>query len=412
MTAAPTPATAASGLAAALRWPPGSGKFRLLAGILLALSAAYGAAYLAVAVGRGWPAGFGDSFALWSWGRFLIDHPAPAIYDPAALRPAQLALGMDPAASYPFGYPPSFLLVLWPLGRLSGPVACTAFMASSLALYLSATFAHRGRSSALIAALILPTTTIAVVAGQSGLLAAGLLAGGMRLAAVRPCLAGALLGGLIIKPQLGLLAPVALVAARLWRTLVAAGAVALGIVLLTSLLFGAAIWPAWVVAIPAFSRQFAAESGEIRHLMVTAMPALLQLGTPAAMAQLLQLAVSGAAAAIVWLLFRHGPSAPAAAGLLVAAPLATPYAFVYDLPVLGSALVWLVAERHRAGDAFGTGEVLVLMLALLAPAVQTAGTARLPIACLALALLLGLVVRRDRRLCAAARPAEILPAVC
>jgi hypothetical protein len=56
--------SAAEKSAAALCWPPQSGKFRLLAGILLTLAAAYGSAYVAVAVARGWPQGFGDSFAL------------------------------------------------------------------------------------------------------------------------------------------------------------------------------------------------------------------------------------------------------------------------------------------------------------------------------------------------------------
>src|SRR5207244_13028993 len=54
-----------SDLAAALSWRPDSGKSRLLAGIVLALFALYGLAYLAVCTTRGWPAGVGDSFALW-----------------------------------------------------------------------------------------------------------------------------------------------------------------------------------------------------------------------------------------------------------------------------------------------------------------------------------------------------------
>src|SRR5213080_1471930 len=67
-------------LAAALDWPPASDKFRLLAGVFLTLFAAYGVTDLAVATARGWPGGFGDSFALWSFGRFLGDHAAVTIY--------------------------------------------------------------------------------------------------------------------------------------------------------------------------------------------------------------------------------------------------------------------------------------------------------------------------------------------
>jgi hypothetical protein len=384
----------APGPAAALRWPPGSDKFRLLAGILLAITAAYGAAYLAIAATRGWPQGFGDSFAVWSWGRFVGEHPATAIYDPTVLRAAQLALGMDPGASYPFGYPPSFMLIVWPLGQLPGWLSLAALIAVSLPLYLGATLDRDWRWPALVAALAAPTTAIAIVAGQSGFLAAALLAGGLRLAAPNPVASGVLLGLLTYKPQLGLLVPVALVAARLWRTLAFAAVTALLLVGLTSLIFGAGIWPAWAAAIPGFSGQFAAESSEVRHLMPTILAALVQLGVAPATAQLAQWAATAAAAATVWALYRSGPTRLAAAGLLVAALLATPYAFVYDMPILATAIIWVVAERHRAGDALGTGEVLVIILAMLSPMTLAAGNTRFPLAALSLILLLGIIVRR------------------
>lgn len=385
-------------LAAALSWRPASDKFRLLAGIFLALFAAYGATYLAVAAARGWPGGFGDSFALWSFGRFVGEHPAITIYDPVALRSAQLALGMDPGASYPFPYPPSFLLVVWPLGWLPGWLAWVALVGVSLPLYLWATVGANWRSPASLVALAAPTTAIAIVSGQSSLLAGALLAGGLRLAAGHPVAGGVLFGLLTYKPQLGLLVPVALVAAGLWRTLTVAGATAILLVAATSLLFGLSIWPSWVAALPAFSRQFAAESGEIMHLMPTILVALLQLGVPPVLAQLAQWAGTATVAAIVWILFRSGPHNLAGAGLLVATFLATPYAFVYDMPVVATAVIWVVAERQRAGDALGTGEVLILMLALVSPITLPAGTSKFPLVTLALILLLGAIVRRCREL--------------
>jgi hypothetical protein len=384
-------------LAAALSWRPASDKSRLLAGIFLALFAAYGVTDLAVAAARGWPAGFGDSFALWSFGRFVGDHAAIAIYDPATLRSAQLALGMDPGASYPFPYPPSFLLVVWPLGQLPGWLSWVALVAVSLPLYLWATVGTRWRSPALFAALAAPTTAIAGVSGQTGFLAGAFLAGGLRLAAGRPVAGGMLFGLLTYKPQLGLLVPVALVAAGLWRSLIVAGMTAILLVVATSLLFGVAIWPSWLAGLPAFSRQFAAESGEIRHLMPTILVALLQLRVTPVWAELTQWAATAVAAAIVWTLFRSGPPDLAGAGLMVATFLATPYAFVYDMPVVATAVIWVIAERQRAG-AFGTGEVLVLILAMIAPITLPAGTSRFPFATLALILFLGAIVRRCRRL--------------
>jgi hypothetical protein len=254
--------------------------------------------------------------------------------------------------------------------------------------------------------LAAPTTAIAIVSGQTGFLAAAFLAGGLWLAAPNPVAGGVLLGLLTYKPQLGLLVPVALVAARLWRTLAVAGLTAILLALLTSILFGTAIWPGWAASLPGFSRQFAAENSEIVHLMPTVLAALLQQGVAPAAAQLAQWAATAAVAVIVWTLFRSGPRQLASAGLLVASLLATPYAFVYDMPIVATAVIWFVAERHRAGDALGTGEVAVLMVAMLAPITLAAVGPRFPLATISLILLLGAIVRRCRRLRSPAVPAR------
>jgi len=73
---------------------------------------------------------------------------------------------------------------------------------------LWATLGRNWWSPALLAALAAPTTAIAIVSGQTGFLAAALLAGGLRLAAPNPVAGGVLLGLLTYKPQLGLLVPV------------------------------------------------------------------------------------------------------------------------------------------------------------------------------------------------------------
>ena len=56
------------------------------------------------------------------------------------------------------------------------------------------------------------------------------------------------------------------------------------------------------------------------------------------------------------------------------------------------------AFGQRAGDALGTGEVLILILASISPIMLPAGTSKFPLATLALILLLGAIVRRCRQL--------------
>jgi hypothetical protein len=394
------------------RWPPGDEKNGLLAAVLLVLFVGFDATLLNANLARGWPHGFGDSFALWSWGRFVGEHAAASIYDPVALHSAQSALGLDPTHFYPFLYPPSYLLILWPLGQLPGWVACAALIVMTLPLYLWATVGRNWRSLAMVFALTAPTTTIGIVSGQSSFLASALLAGGLRVAAGNPIAGGILLGSLTYKPQLGLLVPVALVAARLWRTLAVAALTAVGLVILTSMLFGGEIWPVWAGTLLSFSRHFAGGGGRILHWMPTIFAAFAQLISAPAPALLAQCIGTAGAAAIVWMLFRSGPRQLGSAGLLVASLLATPYAFVYDMPILTTAVIWVVSGQRRAGEAFGTGEVFVLVLAMIAPITLAAVDPRYPLAVLSLILLLGVIVRRFRRLCLESAPAAWLSPPC
>jgi alpha-1,2-mannosyltransferase len=389
-----------------LDWSPASRKFRLLALALLALFAVYGTAYYLATLTAGSAHPFGDAFGLWSWARFVATHPAPDIYNPATLHAAQVALGMDPHDEFSFAYPPTFLLFLRPLGSLPFLAAVAVMFAVTLPLYLWATTGRDWHSPALLAALVAPTTTMAVVAGQSAFLSAALLVGGFRLIEARPVVAGVLFGCLSYKPQFGVLVPVALVAARQWRTIAAAVATFLVLMFVTAALFGPAIWPDWLAAFPAYSRQFAAESGTVLHLMPTVLAGLLQLGVPAAIAGPAQWLVAVVMAVIVWGVFRDGPRELAAAALFIAVLLATPYAFVYDMPVVTSAVIWVVAERTRAGAAFSTGEMLVLTLILIAPITLPAGNSNFPLVMLSLILGLGVILRRIRSLRISAAVAE------
>lgn len=312
----------ASEFKAALRWRPDSDKFRLLAGIVLALFAGYAVMFGAVTAQRLAEQPIGDFFALWSTARLATEHPAAEAYDPAALKAFQLGLGMAESQSYPFPYPPSFLLALLPLGLLPQGVAYVVAIAGTLALYLWATAGNCWRSPMALAALLAPTTTITAVAGQAGFLAAALLIGGFRLAGPRPIAAGILFGLATYKPQMGILVPVALLAAGLWRTIATAVVTAVCLALVTSLVFGPGIWPVWVSHIIDYSRQFAAESGEIVHLMPTVSAALGQFGTPPRLIEIVQFSTAIAAAVTVWLCFRRGPTPLAAAALFVATFLA------------------------------------------------------------------------------------------
>src|SRR5207344_2235014 len=94
--------------------------------------------------------------------------------------------------------------------------------------------------------LLAPVTILPLLQGQNGLLTSALIVGGMRLMRRRPILGGALLGLATIKPQLGMLIPLALIGSGLWRTLAAASVTAVLLVIASGLAFGWEIWPAWL----------------------------------------------------------------------------------------------------------------------------------------------------------------------
>jgi hypothetical protein len=245
-----------------------------------------------------------------------------------------------------------------------------------------------------LAAFVAPTTIISIVSGQTGLLAAALLAGGIRLADRCPILGGILLGLLSYKPQIGLLVPIALVSARLWRCIATACATLFVLVIVTSAAFGPDIWVTWISAIPVFWREVAAGGGRYLHLMPTVRSTLLQIGAAPTLVWVAQSATAIAVSCIAWVSFRSGSTPLAGAALMVATFLATPYAFVYDMPVVATAVLWVIIERHRSGGSFGLGELLVLTLAAIAPMTMPAEAARPPIGMISLLLLLGLILRR------------------
>jgi alpha-1,2-mannosyltransferase len=382
------------GLDAALlarRWRAGERKTGLLIAVLAGIFASYLVIYLLVTLHRGEHYPFGDFFALWSYAKIALTRSAATLYDPTALHAAQVALGMPPGQENPFPYPPSFILYLRPFGALAYVPAYLAWIGVGLALYVWAMAAWPGRPIAIAIALLAPTTAIMLVAGQSGFLAAALALGGFRLVNTRPVLAGVLFGLLIYKPQLGLLVPVALIAAGSWRAIAAACLTAMALVIVTSAAFGWPIWAAWLHELPVYSRQF--DAGAVGYNLMPTLTANLQmLGASLTVARSAQAVAAMGVAAILWRAFRAGVT-PRATNLLFAGTfLATPHAFVYDLPMFTGAIGGFIAERLRSDGAFGLGEIGILALGLVFPALMMWAGPHVPLSTVAELLVFALLL--------------------
>jgi hypothetical protein len=319
---------------------------------------------------RGTQYPFDDFFALWSYAKVALTSGAAVLYDFPRLHAAQVSLGMAPATEKPFPYPPLFLFMVLPLGLLPYMAAYAVWIGATLSAYVCAVC--RGihpRWLMLQGALLAPTTAINLGFGQSGFLLAALLIGGVRLREARPVLAGILFGLLSYKPQFGLLVPVMLIAEGRWRCIASACVTLVVLAIGASAAFGPAIWGSWLHALSAYAAWF--DDRTIgRGLRITVDDNLLAFGWPPAPASMVQMAAAVFAAAVVWVSFRHGSRARAVPTMIVAACLAAPHAFIYDLPVLTGAVLLFVADRVKSGLPFVLPEVVILLLVLVFPAVM------------------------------------------
>ena len=400
---APPVLTPASGRGAwLLRWRAGERKTFYLCALVLGSSAFVLLIYMqtiwAEFIGQipGQPPPFGDFFALWSYAKIASAQPAAALYDFAGLHASQVALGMVPSAYNPFPYPPTFILYLWPLSLLPYEAAYLVWMLATLALFVWAVVATCSRLPLCVLGVIVAPAGIATIAsGQSGFLAAALITAGVRLGGSRPLLAGLLIGLLSYKPQLGLLVPIAFVAAGFWTALGVACTTALALALVATLAFGWAVWPAWISMLSVYAGMFDRETVGLKF-MPTVMANLRKAGVTLPVAKGVQAVVALAVAILVWRCFRRHPGRLATAALLVGTFLATPHAFVYDLPMVTAALALFIAARTDAGSTLRLEEVLILILAFLFPVFMLKSGVNLPVSTVPLVLFFGLILWREK----------------
>ncbi len=366
-------------------------RLQRLFGLLLAIA---GAGYLLVHVidtvrlATATPPIHSDFHAIWSYARIVIADGGAAVYDAAHLWQAELALGRDPArpAPLPFAYPPHFLLLIAPLAWLDYAPAYLVWVLITAVMFVVGVAGLRTKG---VLVLLAPAATAAIIYGQTGMLAAGLLVGALRAVPTRPVLAGVLFGIASCKPQLGLLIPVALLALGQWRVILVASLTVLTLVLVTSSLWGVAIWSDWLAVLPAYSQRFDAEMGPYWYLVPTVKGVFHQFGAPAGVARMAQLLVALPVLAATWLLFRRAAYPVASAGLLIGTFLVTPHAFVYDLP-LAAAGVYLFWNCQPAFDARAAA---VMLAVLVAPALMMAVPAAAFLALLAHAALFATLLR-------------------
>jgi hypothetical protein len=276
---------------------------------------------------RGWPEFPTDFVTFWTAGKV----PWPTVYDVAELTRLQMWAGFKETAIRPFAYPPTFLFLLNPLGRLQLLPALLIWLSVGISLYALACWRLIGKAWPL--ALLSPAVACAAATGQvTFLVGAGLIMGVLWLPA-RPILAGVVFGALAtVKPQAVVLVPLALVVGRHWR---AGGAslVSGALIGLASLAVHKGLWVEWLGSLSEFN---AIIEGEwwVATIGVTPKIAAKALGLGGAWQLAFLVAGAVSAVLLVVMAFRKDDPIMRYGALSAGFLLISPYALWYELAML------------------------------------------------------------------------------
>ena len=337
-----------------------------------------------------------DFVATWAAARLASAGQAASAYDLAAFAHEQL-LGVGKIDGYySWAYPPTYFLLIAPLALVPYITGALIWLFGTLVAYAVAIRAILPRISTALAALASPFVLWNFSAGQNGFLTAALLGGVLVLLDRAPIAAGILLGLLTWKPQLGLLFPIILLLTGRWRAFAAAAATTVMLAAVSYAVFGLETWAAFFAALRD-QASAVLNRGAVPFQEQQSVHALARfLGAGDTVAWSLHLAVALTAIVFTaWLWLRPTDYRLKAACLATATLIATPYLFIYDLPILTVPLAFLASAGTAHGFIPGerTAVALLAVFLLLLPAQ--------PVGVPLLALLMLVIVLRLRKMQAA-----------
>jgi hypothetical protein len=342
---------------------------------------------------RGEPVG-SDFVSFWAAGKIALAHRAAEVYVPQSHLAAERAYFGAPLGWYAFFYPPIFLLACLPLGLLPYFAALGLWLASTFAAVAAALRALAPRFAHPLTLAAAPAVFSVIGHGQNAFLSTALFAAGTRLLQSQPWLAGAMFGLLSFKPQLAVLAPLALLVTGRWRALAAFAATVAALAALSVWAFGLDAWTAFLAETP--MARATLERGLVDPAkMQSVFAAVRVLGGAVPLAYLAQgLVAVTALGALVVALRRERDARRQFALVAVVTCLTTPFLLDYDLTLL------LVPVAVLAEDGLATGfriyEKTALAAAFLLPAFARplAEHAHLPLSPLVVAALALVILRR------------------
>jgi len=300
-----------------------------------------------------------DLAVFWIAAQFSLSGHASDAYLPAQLHLAMAQIAPGIQGAYGWFYPPTFYLLVTPLGLLPYWGAYAAFMGVSLVGYVAVLRQTLPGNKAMWCLATFPGIWINLLTGQNGMLTAALAGAGLLALRQQPMLAGVLIGLLALKPHLALLFPVALVAIGAWRTLIVSVVTAFVFMGAGVLYLGTATLDAWAQSLE-LARTIM-EAGKTALMMPTMFAMMRLFNAPLPLAYAMHALIAATATFAVWKVWRSGVSDELkGATLMTATLLVSPYLMEYDLAWLGFPIAWGVQAGLRSGWVRGDREVLLV----------------------------------------------------
>ena len=281
-----------------------------------------------------------DYLSYWAAGKLALAGDPAAAFDVAKHRAMEFTVSPFKGL-LPFPYPPPFLLLVTPFSLLSYMWGFLAWVAVTLAVYL--VVARRVIDTPY--ALAHPAVLMNGLIGQNGFLTSAIFTGGVMLLRERPFVAGAILGTLVIKPQLALLLPVAVIAARLWPAIGGAIATSAALLMVSLALFGTGVFTGFLEILPLYKELMRQDKWPWNEF-ISIFAFLRYFGADQTAALVVHSIVAIAAAVVTWIAWSRDWDGQlpvlAAATLLI-----PPYLLTYDALLMIIPMGYWLRQRPR-----------------------------------------------------------------